>query len=162
MQGDFSKKNRTAIVTEGKCIYEMEYDCRETCYPQSFLDVVKAWKHLVMKESVSPYAVTFEGSGMGGTLVLAACLWCRDHGIPLPSAITLIDPVIAPCEGVATHYFSDADIDDPCAYPLIADYYGFPPVSVGYTEGSPACRQAEQLCARLSEQDIPFDFKVLR
>ena len=162
MQGDFSKKSRTSIVAEGKCIYEMEYDCRETGYPQSFLDLVKVWKHLIMKEGVSPCGATFTGSGMGGALVLAASLWCRDHGIPLPSAITLTDPVIAPCEGVVTPYFSDADIDDPCAYPLLADYYGFPPVSVGYTAGSPAGEQAEQLCARLSEQDIPSDLKVLR
>lgn len=159
MQEVFPKKNRIEITIGGACIYEKEQDNRETGYPQSFLDFVKVWKRLVMKEGVCPSGATFIGSGMGGALVLAACLWCRDHGIPLPSSVTLRDPVVAPCEGTETPYYSDADIDDPCAYPLIADYYGFPPVCVEYSVASPAADQARMLCARLCGQDIPCEEK---
>lgn len=154
MQGEFSKKSRTAVTADGKQVYEMEYACAEPSYPQSFLDIVKVWKHLVMKEGVSPSGAAFEGSGIGGALVIAACLWCRDHGIPLPSSITLSDPVVAPCGGVAIPYFSQADIDDPCAYPLIADFYGFPPVNLILSEDFPYAEQADAVFQRMKDHGV--------
>ena len=138
----------------------MEYDADTVEYPSSFLEIVRTWKRLLMREGVMPSATTFTGRGLGAALVLAASLWCRDHGIPLPSGVVLEDPVLAASEGSGRLYFSASDIDDPCAFPLIADYYGFCHITVEYHENSSLKDHAEQLCQRLEEQGISFDIKV--
>ena len=161
MQEVLIKKNSVTVSASGACIYSIESNAPSAEYPRSFLEVVKAWKRYVMKEGCSPSDSRFEGDGLGCALVLATCLWCRDHGIPLPSGIVLRDPVIAPSEGADSPYFSTADVDDPCAFPLIADYYGFPSVSLEIHGNSMLKTQAESLHRRLSEQDISSEVKVI-
>lgn len=139
----------------------MEYEDTETVeYPSAFLEIVRTWKRLLIREGVMPSGTTFTGRGLGATLVLASCLWCRDHGIPLPARIVLEDPLLVASEGIGRHYFSSADVDDPCAFPLIAEYYGFCHITVEYHESSPLKDHAQQLCRKLEEQGIFFDKKV--
>ncbi len=162
MQEVFSEKCKVEIIVSSESVFNRDYEPSQLEYPASFLEIVGFWKHLVMKNGTCPPDSVFEGAGPGGALVLASCLWCRDHGIPLPSQIRLDDPVLCPADGIASRYFSGADVDDPCALPLIADYYGFPPLSVTFHESSPFKEQSEQLCRRLCGQGMPFEKKAVR
>jgi len=142
-------------------IINMEYNNEEPEYPDSFLSVVKVWKRLVMKENINSSGSAFEGSGTGAAIVLASCLWCRDHGVVIPSSIVLTDPCLEPAASENPRYFFSADYDDPCAFPLEAEYFGFPTIEIRVTEGSIYEKQAEKLCKRLSEQGISFSLKKL-
>jgi len=163
----FEKNGKAAPVRiiyrrEGKSSFiNMEYNNEEPEYPDSFLSVVKVWKRLVMKDGVNPADSTLEGSGTGSAIVLASCLWCRDHGVGLPSSIVLIDPCLEPAASEKPAYFFSADYDDPCAFPLEAEYFGFPSIEIRVTEGSIYEKQAEKLCKRLSEQWISFSLKKI-
>ena len=130
-------------------------------YPSSFLALVKAWRRVLSSEGAEPSYFEFFGSGICAGIVLAACLWCRDHGLPLPGSVVLDNPVLNTLEGLYEVYFSSADVDDPCAFPLIADYYGFPRITVMTGEDSPLREQAESLCDRLKVQDIPFEKRII-
>lgn len=172
MQEKFEKKNTEKLVL---CVgpgenlpsdgtYIINIDCKvqgEYEYPSSFLALVRAWKKLLVGEGAKPADSEFSGSGIGAGIALSACLWCRDHGLPLPASIVLEQPVLKPQGGMNEDYFSAADVDDPCAFPLIADFYGFPHITV-ITDGKrPLSEQAEALCERLKAQDIPFEKRII-
>ena len=138
------------------CKVQGRYD-----YPSSFLTLVKAWRRLLFEKGIKPEDSVFFGSGICAGIVLAACLWCRDHGLPLPASIVLDCPVLNSDGGLYSDYFSSADVDDPCAFPLIADFYGFTHITVISGENSPLRENAEALCERLSLQDIPYENRII-
>ena len=172
MQEEFEKKTTEKLILyvspneglppEGEHIINI--DCRvqgEFEYPSSFLSLVRAWRKLLAGGESKPADYEFSGSGIGACIVLAACLWCRDHGLPLPGSIALDHPVLHPQDGLYKDFFSAADVDDSCAFPLIADYYGFPCIVVITGEKDPLMGQAESLCDRLEAQDIPFEKRII-
>ncbi|MBR6085783.1 MAG: alpha/beta hydrolase fold domain-containing protein [Spirochaetales bacterium] len=172
MQEVFEKKNTEKIVlcarphgnlpSEGEHIINI--DCKvqgKLEYPSSFLSLVRAWRKLLAGGEAKPADYEFFGSGIGACIVLAAFLWCRDHGLPLPGSIVLDHPVLKTRDGLYEGYFSVADVDDPCAFPLIADYYGFPRIFVTTGEKDPLREHAESLCDRLRAQDIPFEKRIV-
>lgn len=172
MQEKFEKKNTEKLVL---CVrpdenlssagaHIINIDCKvqgKYEYPSSFLALVRTWRKLLSEGEAKPEDSEFSGSGIGAGIVLAACLWCRDHGLPLPGTVVLDYPFLKPLNGLYEDYFSAADVDDPCAFPLIADFYGFPHITVITDGKSPLREQTETLCERLKAQDIPFEKRII-
>ncbi|MBR2730747.1 MAG: alpha/beta hydrolase [Clostridia bacterium] len=51
--------------------------------PSQMLDAVKVYRHLIA-EGFLPEKMVFIGDSAGATLAMTACLFLRDHGLPLP------------------------------------------------------------------------------
>ena len=145
--------------------------CPDHTYPLATMDGLSVWKHLLWKGKVSPEESVFVGEGTGGTLALSVALWARDHGIPLPSCIVLDHPwtgrIGGVAEGISTGlvadfgigdvfsgYFSSADADDPAAFPILADYFLFPPVAVAFGEDDSE-GQGGSLLLKLKDEGVP-------
>ena len=92
----------------GMTIYGINYSLApEDTYPAAFMDCVKVWRKL-LEWGVDPGESSIIGTSAGGTIALSLSLWCRDHGIYLPSSLILSSPYIG--EGIEpTHYQIDND-----------------------------------------------------
>ncbi|MGN0851678.1 MAG: alpha/beta hydrolase [Candidatus Ornithospirochaeta sp.] len=168
----------TRIARElGMTVYGINYSLApEHTYPAAFMDCVKVWKNLVFS-SVDPGKSAFLGTSAGGTLALSSGLWCRDHGIPLPSSMVLSSPYMG--EGMEpteyqkendvilsynpeekNEYFSSADSDDPYAYPVLGEYYGFPFVTLFASEKEILKSHSDRLDEILSRDGIPHSYSI--
>lgn len=123
-------------------------------YPTPFMDLVKVWKSL-MRGGVDYRKSTMIGKKTGASLILSLTQWCRDHGIPLPSSLVLDSPFIGnnSYDNRIKTYLLTADSDDPYAYPLLGDYFLFPPVCLFDEDGS-----LVPLKNKLMEEKIKYEY----
>ncbi len=121
----------------GQILYKVSFSLSETLrYPTPFMDLVRLWKKIMREEADSRKSAMI-GSGTGASLILSLSQWCRDHGIPLPSSLVLDSAVYGTdtTDSDIKEYLSTADADDPYAYPLLGDYFLFPPISLHDSDG---------------------------
>lgn len=126
----------------------------EIMYPTLFMDLVKVWKSL-MRDGVDYRKSTMVGKKTGASLILSLSQWCRDHGIPLPSSLVLDSPYLGndSYDSRMKTYLSSADSDDPYAYPLLGDYFLFPPVCLFDEDDS-----LVPLKNKLKEERIKYEY----
>ena len=120
-------------------------------FPAAVDDAVTAYRWL-LRQGFQPSTVALVGDSAGGNLVLAALLWLRDHGLPLPAAGVLMSPwtdLAATGESyvsraaadpihqrpmilaLAKNYLGeDGDPRDPMASPLYGELAGLPPLLI--------------------------------
>ena len=168
----------TTIARElGMTVYGINYSLApEHKYPAAFMDCVKVWKSLI-SDSVDPGKSAFIGTSAGGTLALSVSLWCRDHGIALPSSLVLSSPYVGegmePTEyqiendvilsyekGRKNVYLETADSDDPYAYPVLGDYFLFPFVTLFASEKEILKAHSDKLDEILTRDGIPHSYSV--
>ena len=144
----------------------------EDPFPAGLEDCVQAFEGLLNTgpEGAAPARATFiAGDSAGGGLTLSTMLVLRDRGLPLPNAAIPIspfadmtlsgesirseeetDPIMHPrcLPDFVKLYMGEADLRDPLASPIFADYHDLPPmlIQVGEFEviRDDAVRVAEQ------------------
>lgn len=123
-------------------------------FPAGLEDCVQAFEGLLRTgpQGASPARDTFiAGDSAGGGLTLSAMLVLRDRGLPLPNAAVPIspfadmtlsgesvrsqeetDPIMHPrcLPDFVALYMGEADLRDPLASPIFADYRGLPPLLI--------------------------------
>ncbi len=131
----------------GQTVYSINYRLApEFTYPTATIDCVSVWSYL-LDNGIKPEKSSIMGTSAGGTIAISLALWCRDHSIPLPSSLILNSPDIAKSikpteyeikedimlnydENEENPYFSTAEDDDCYAFPILANFTGFPPVAL--------------------------------
>lgn len=142
-------------------VYAIHYrQTPEYPYPTAMLDCVFAWKWM-LRNGINPYGSSFVGAFRGSDFALSSGLWCRDHGIPLPSSFILFFPDFGKAErSMASNeecaYSRNADCDDPYAHPLLGTYVGFPSIKL-FAEDA---RESALLDAVLFRDGIPHSFTL--
>ncbi len=152
---DESAKAEEISALTGQTLYRVSYCIStEVVYPTPFMDLVRVWKSLI-REGVNYRKSAMIGNGTGASVIISLSLWCRDHGIPLPSSLILDSPFLEndPEDRVMRTYLGSADCDDPCAYPLLASYFLFPPVCLFDKDG-----RTFPLRKRLEEESIRYEY----
>lgn len=153
-EDDGAKAEEISALT-GQTLYRVSYCIStEVVYPTPFMDLVRVWKSLI-REGVDYRKSAMIGTGTGASVIISLSLWCRDHGIPLPSSLILDSPFLGndPEDRVMRTYLGAADCDDPCAYPLLASYFLFPPVCLFDKDG-----RTFPLRKRLEEESIRYEY----
>ncbi len=124
-------------------------------FPAALEDGLKGYQWL-LHHSHSPSDIAFVGSSAGGGLALALSLKIKEKGLPQPSAIVSICPMVDltfhsdsiernkeldwvrldRLAGSAKDYASGQDLTNPFISPFYGDFQGFPPllVQVGEAE----------------------------
>ena len=142
-------------------------------FPEALEDCVTAYRWLISEGSVLPKQVVFVGESAGGNLAMAAMLYLRDAGDPLPSAAVLICPVID-FEGGGTFfsqddpmvdadfvmrqlnaYRGDTDPRDPLLSPLYANLHGLPSLFIQIGSEEILRSGAEKLALRAKHAGVP-------
>ena len=161
----------------GMTIYGINYSLApEDTYPAAFMDCVKVWRKL-LEWGVDPGESSIIGTSAGGTIALSLSLWCRDHGIYLPSSLILSSPYIG--EGIEPtqyqidndaildyrtgekyEYYITADCDDPYAYPVLGDYFGFPFVALFASEKEILKNHSDKLDEILNRDGILHSYFI--
>lgn len=159
----------------GQTVYAMNYRLApEFTYPTALNDCTAVWKDMLENRGVKAGESSWIGTSAGGTLALAAALWCRDHSIPLPSSLIANSPFVAagiiPTEYEIeedvilnypenpAEYFSTATESDPYAYPLLGNYREFPPIALYCAEKEILHQHSVLLEKRLTEQGVEHTF----
>jgi acetyl esterase/lipase len=147
-------------------------------FPAAIEDAAAAY-HALLDQGTAPEQIVFAGDSAGGGLVMAALLWLRDAGDPLPRAAVCISPfadftlagesLITRAKAdpyvkrehwsVVKHYLGDNDPYSPLLSPLYGDLRGLPPllIHVGNDEIllSDSTRLAE--CAQDAGVDVTLE-----
>jgi epsilon-lactone hydrolase len=125
-------------------------------FPAATDDCFAAWNHL-LSSGIDPGRVVFAGDSAGANLVLATAMRARDEGMPLPTAMVLLSPVIdltfsggsvtrndgidpmfraVTVRRLQDWYAPGLDLNDPRISPLFGKTTGLPPtmLHVGSSE----------------------------
>jgi len=158
------------ILSDSLCCNRLYIvDCRfnpEQPYPANFMDALRAWKAILRLEGIEGPAPRLVGFGFSGGIALSVALWSRDHGIPLPSSIHISNPYVGfskesgilEAAGMSTTYYMEADTDDPCSFPIIGDYYGFPNVTIFSPKDNPLKADSDAIAYRMAEQGVSVSY----
>ena len=123
---------------------------QEHPFPAALEDTVRSYRWLLEEKKYQPEQIVVAGDSAGGGLVLALCLYAKDHELPLPGGVILMSPwtdvtlsgasyetnyEIDPLFGNSREnmlyqcsYIGDADPADPYLSPLYGDFSGLPPM----------------------------------
>lgn len=169
---------RIAIASKARALVLDYRLAPEHPFPGALEDAVAAYRWL-LEHKTAPEQIVFAGDSAGGGLALAAQLWLRDAGDPMPASVVCISPLTdmegtgesvltrAKADPVLTikdivvlrHYLADNDPRSPLLSPLYGDLSGLPPIliHVGNDEIllSDSTRLAER--ARAAGVDVTLD-----
>lgn len=160
----------------GQTVYAINYRLSpEYKYPAAFMDCVTVWKEL-LSAGIESGKSAMIGTSAGGSLVLSSSLYLRDHGYHLPSSLIVNSPFvgmnIVPTEkeieedvildytGKESSYFDTADDDDPYAYPILGEYFLFPPIAIYVAKKEILYSHSVLLDKKLEEEKIEHKFIV--
>lgn len=138
-------------ISYGADVLSVDYRVApEHPFPAALDDAVWAYKWLIDEKNYRPGNIVLAGDSAGGGLVLALCLYLKDHNLPLPGGIIAMSPWtdvtlggdsyvtnydIDPLFGNSKEnmlyqcsYIGDADKKNPYLSPLFGDYKDFPPL----------------------------------
>ena len=120
-------------------------------YPAALEDTIAAY-HWLLEQGYPAEKIVVAGDSAGGGLVLALCLWLKNHKEPLPSGVIAMSPwtdLTISGESVETNfekdplfgktrdsmlynkdYLGENDPTNEYISPLFGDYEGFPPLLI--------------------------------
>lgn len=119
-------------------------------FPAAVEDAVAVYRALL--KTYKPSQIAFTGDSAGGGLALAAVLWLKEYGDPLPAAVGVISPgwmdakrpgdtglTLNDWDPVVTvesqnenikKYAGKASLNNPRLSPIYGDFEGFPPLLI--------------------------------
>lgn len=138
-------------ISYGADVLSVDYRVApEYPFPAALDDVVWAYKWLIEEKKYKPSHIVLAGDSAGGGLVLALCMYLKDHELPLPGGVIAMSPwadVTLSGESYETNYeidplfgnskenmlyqcsyIGDADKENPYLSPLFGDFTDFPPL----------------------------------
>ena len=97
-------------------------------YPAALEDAVKAYEYL-LEQGFPPERIVIAGDSAGGGLALAAALYLRDHGMPMPAGIVTMSAwTNLSYRRWTPPYVGSERADNPYISPAFGAYHGFPPM----------------------------------
>ncbi len=97
-------------------------------YPAALADAVTTYLWL-LSQAYQPENIVIAGDSAGGGLTLAAALYLRDNGLPLPAGLITMSAWTDLDYGRWTPpYVGSNSPDNPYISPVYGDYTGFPPL----------------------------------
>ncbi len=151
----------------------------ENPFPAALEDSMAAYKWL-LAQKIDPLKVVFVGDSSGGGLCLAALLFLRDQGVPLPTAAVVYSPVTDfKCTGesyrtkakvclspegmaaaLADHYAGGQDVCLPYISPLYGELKGLPPLMIFAGEDETLCDDAVRFAEKEKNAGVEVALKV--
>ena len=154
----------------------------EHAYPAAFDDARSCYEAL-LATGHRPEDIVLGGDSAGGALVLALCLWLRDHGQPQPGGLLMISPfldmrlsnpsvrqlarrdpmlTVRPLQRGADAYRGAIASDDPCVSPGLApSLAGLPPTLVQVGSEEILLDDAREFSARAIADGSPVRCQIL-
>ena len=156
MGSDKAHRRVVSKFVMGSGVNALCFDYRlapEHPFPAALDDSVNAYRWLIAQQ-FDPSKILFAGDSAGAGLLLAALLYLRDRGTPLPAAAVALSPwTDLACTGASyknsdplaedgtfevygAYYAGAHDLKDPYVSPLYGELSGLPPIyiSVGENE----------------------------
>jgi monoterpene epsilon-lactone hydrolase len=119
-------------------------------FPTAIHEVAAVYKWMITDQGIKPSSIAIMGDSAGGGLTVAACLYIKSLGLPLPAALGLMSPWIdlecndhsyirnasedflsrIPCQAIGKAYAGEAGVKHPLVSPIHADLSGLPPMII--------------------------------
>jgi len=152
----------------------------ENKFPAAVEDAATAYKWLLSR-GYEPEKIMLAGDSAGGGLSVAALIYLRDSGHPMPAGAMLLSPwtdlgvtgesvttrasvepmlVAGALRKDAARYLGGADRKDPLASPIYADLTGLPPLYIQVGTSEILLDDARRLAERAKGDGVEVDLDV--
>ncbi len=169
-----------SIESDTRVIFPNYRLAPENPYPAALEDSVMAYQWLLEK-GFSPENIALAGDSAGGGLSIAAAVWLREKGIPLPSSITCISPWadlgmtgdsikvnsgtdpmlnLPLLELMASNYIGKDNPQNPFISPIYADLKGLPPILIHSGSDEILLDDSKRLAERAKSFETDVTLKI--
>ena len=171
---------RLALTTRTR-LFSLDYRLApEHKFPAAVEDAVTAYCWL-LDRGEDPARIVIGGDSAGGGLALAALLWIRDAGLPLPAGAFLFSPwtdLAATGDSLVANdesdqmfcgrdvgrfskvYYGEASPLDPLVSPLYASFHSLPPLRIYASSAEVLLDDSVRLAERAIFDGVPVDLRI--
>jgi epsilon-lactone hydrolase len=170
---------RIAVASRARALLLDYRLAPEHPFPTAIEDAVAAY-HALLDQGIAPEQIVFAGDSAGGGLVLAALLWLRDAGDPMPRAAVCISPfadfallgesIITRAKAdpyvklehwsVVKHCLGDNDPYSPLLSPLYGDLRGLPSLLIHVGNDEILLSDSTRLAERARDAGVDATLEV--